>query len=118
MWELSINTTKQQDEKSNLEKDSIEKDVIDTINNLIKTFPKDPLISSYYSPATTLKTTTTTSPSTSSSTEVPELFTSNKKNLYYNIDISKDPKVTDLSIFQYLKNIVKTPVLIEKAKKY
>ena len=51
VWELSINKTKAEAEAYDVQdEEDIKNKVINTINNLIKTYPKDPLITSYISP--------------------------------------------------------------------
>ena len=102
-WELSINNTKPNPvEESEDDKEAIENNVINVITNLIKTYPKDPLITSYSAPLPTQTTTPKPLKVTASSIR-------DKHNNYYTIEISEDQKATDLSIFQFLKNIVKIP---------
>ena len=102
-WELSINTTKPENEETKLkDREYIENNVIKTANNVIKAHPKDPLITSYQSTHSTHQTTSPPVKVTASSIR-------DKNNNYYNIAISEDQEATDLSIFQFLKNIVKIP---------
>ena len=58
-WELSINNPTTGDEDNKKENEELKNNVIDVITNLIKTYPKDPLITSYNS---LLPTTTTSVP--------------------------------------------------------
>ena len=102
-WDLSINNTKIKQEDNAMEdKEAIENNVINVITNLIKTYPKDPLITSYNAPLPIQTTTPKPIKVTASSIR-------DKHNNYYTIEISEDQKATDLSIFQFLKNIVKIP---------
>ena len=57
-WKLSINKPKTDEDYKQKEED-LQNNVIDVITNLIKTYPKDPLITSYNS---LLPTTTTSVP--------------------------------------------------------
>ena len=51
VWEISINKTKAEAEVyKTQDKEDIENNVINTLSNLIKTYPKDPVIISYISP--------------------------------------------------------------------
>ena len=55
VWELSINKTKAEAESYNVQdKEDMKNNVI---NNLIKSYPKDPLITSYISPQPSNKAT-------------------------------------------------------------
>ena len=129
-WELSINKPETDEDYKQKEED-LQDNVIDVITNLIKTYPKDPLITSYSSllPTTTtpvsqklthkLKMYTKTPHVTSYNAPLPSQTTTpppikvtassirDKNNNYYSIEISQDQKATDLSIFHFLKNIVK-----------
>ena len=187
-WEVSIQNsgaaTTDKEDVPKKKTSEIENNVIDTINNLIKTFPRDPLITSYKSP-NTLPTTTppkvdwktissyddnkyyssklssgfsnkksnnyqskynsiyskdnvkknlfkhktteknkvtttkkeqvtkkpyqTTVPSTTKRTgyKVTASSIRDKHNNYYTIEISDDQQATDLSIFKFLKDIVR-----------
>ena len=116
-WELSINTTKLTSEEPELnEEENIENNLLDTTNNVILPDPADNQITSHQSPLqptqpSLLRQTTSTSPAKVTASSIRD-----KNNNYYSIAISEDQEATDLSIFQFLKNIVKIPAAAQDFK--